>query len=293
MLLTNNNSIVINGQNVYGLSRSQGLRIVGSNSRRSGQYESSVAAIIDAIGRRETGRILLGEIQTASHANSRRVEIFAFNEANAASGGDPEDQTPYGLQVRDSHGRPRSEAGDDPHTRRIERRGEPILGTGRGINPTLLFDPVRLSAHTSATAGFSAEEALFHELVHSKRQIQARSVNLPMGGQYDNNEEFIAILVTNIYSSEGGATWLRGNHRMPGTQTDMGTILDIDAHEIFSDLGVPQQPTASNRFAERYHRELNDFARSDAQFSRRLALVRAHFNPVRDHMVRIGAISVR
>lgn len=296
MINWNGTGIRINGRQVFSTSGPRGLHVARNNGQtESDGYERSVVRILDDINRRAAGNILLDEIRRALHANTRQIDIRPFDSSNnAASGGNRVQMTPNGEIVRDERGNPRLHAGDDPATPSVEQRGEPVRGTGAGISPMVLFDPRTFSPHLSATSGFAADEVLFHELNHSKRQVQARNRRLPIGANYDNTEEFAAIVVTNIYSSEGGATWLRGSHRMsrPGLITAPGTFLDHDASQIFGGMGVtPQQPTQGQRFAQQFRRELNELARNDAQFCRRLAGVRAHFNPIREHFLNIGAIA--
>lgn len=60
-------------------------------------------------------------------------------------------------------------------------------------------------------------ETLFHELVHGLRQVwRTRWTGVYLGGglaDHTDVEEFIAVLVTNIYASCGGKKILRAGHR--------------------------------------------------------------------------------
>jgi hypothetical protein len=60
-------------------------------------------------------------------------------------------------------------------------------------------------------------ETLFHELVHALRQVwDTRWTGVKLGGglaDHTDVEEFIAVLVTNIYASCGGKKVLRAGHR--------------------------------------------------------------------------------
>jgi hypothetical protein len=60
------------------------------------------------------------------------------------------------------------------------------------------------NCNNSSTAGANPDEILFHELIHSLRQISGkwRKGKLPkLDSKYTNDEEFIAVMVTNIYIS--------------------------------------------------------------------------------------------
>ena len=57
------------------------------------------------------------------------------------------------------------------------------------------------------------DDTLLHELVHSLREMQGKFTQYPTRTKgYDNEDEFFAILVQNIYASEKGITILRRDH---------------------------------------------------------------------------------
>lgn len=61
--------------------------------------------------------------------------------------------------------------------------------------------------------GDDPAEVLLHELVHAVRAMSGRENCLPMDQGFDTREEFFAVLVTNIYSSERGVFRpLRADH---------------------------------------------------------------------------------
>jgi hypothetical protein len=66
--------------------------------------------------------------------------------------------------------------------------------------------------------GSEPDEVLLHELIHAFRYASGRvpepnkQRKVPFQKQYDNIEEFIAILITNIYRSERGRKHLRSGH---------------------------------------------------------------------------------
>jgi hypothetical protein len=80
------------------------------------------------------------------------------------------------------------------------------LGSGQGCDVTVFFNPgmyADLGGPCPAGPGRSADELLFHELVHGMSTLRGRLAT-SMGGPagYSNLEEFAAVLISNIYSSE-------------------------------------------------------------------------------------------
>jgi hypothetical protein len=76
--------------------------------------------------------------------------------------------------------------------------------------------------------GYEADAVLFHELVHATR-ARAGAVNLrSVNPGYSNEEEFIAVVLANIYLSEktGGKRWLRGNYETQLFLEDPDGFLD-------------------------------------------------------------------
>jgi Effector protein len=89
-------------------------------------------------------------------------------------------------------------------------------GTGGGSSVTINFSPEMWGA--TGTAHFSGpasdpDEVLCHELVHAGRQMNGKRHKRAVDGDYDNEEEFVSIVVTNIYLSEKKQVKLRGSHK--------------------------------------------------------------------------------
>ncbi len=84
------------------------------------------------------------------------------------------------------------------------------VGAGSGSDAQVFFSPERLR---SQGPGMNPDEILFHEMVHAIRATQGVSTTgFKMSNDYDNQEEFTAVVVTNIYLSEKKQTALRANH---------------------------------------------------------------------------------
>ena len=77
-------------------------------------------------------------------------------------------------------------------------------GTGTGSAVDLYFwsaHPLGLRGHT-----YSEDDVLLHELVHALRMVSGVEYGQPVtgGGGYGNQEEFLAVLVANMYRSNKG-----------------------------------------------------------------------------------------
>jgi len=68
-------------------------------------------------------------------------------------------------------------------------------GTGTGSSAEIYFTASRHRA---------PDETLLHELVHASRMVDGVWYPMPVNGGYGNQEEFLAVLVENIYRSEKG-----------------------------------------------------------------------------------------
>ena len=158
----------------------------------------------------------------------------------------------------------------------------PALGVaGSGSNSNIYYLPQVLI--TGAQVGVADEWAtpdavLVHELVHAMRIIAGKLFDLAVDPldvlksgasrtpvtlwRFKNIEEFLAVLVTNIYRSEMGLP-LRAAYR-----------------------GSQQQRSLSRserqEFAATHAGLIDAIMKGHPQFTRKLALVPASFNPVRD-----------
>src|SRR5262249_35456777 len=58
-----------------------------------------------------------------------------------------------------------------------------------------------------------ADEVFFHELVHAGRDMRGFRYRLGVSRNYDNEEEYLAVVLCNIYLSEKGQTTFRASHQ--------------------------------------------------------------------------------
>jgi hypothetical protein len=84
--------------------------------------------------------------------------------------------------------------------------------------------PVTPCTHIEANRGFLSDEIMFHELVHAHRGSLRIASDTPLGGgliRYGNQEEFLAIVMSNIYisarakSESNLAHWREKNTKLP------------------------------------------------------------------------------
>jgi hypothetical protein len=131
-------------------------------------------------------------------------------------------------------------------------------GTGTGSAVDLYFwsaDPLGLRGHT-----YSEDDVLLHELVHALRMVSGVEYGQPVtgGGGYGNQEEFLAVLVTNMY---------RSNKNLP--------LFDYNLNPIDAKTFLDKRISPSPR---QLIRRLRD---SQPSLFAALKSVQAPFNPVK------------
>lgn len=155
------------------------------------RFTASVQAIFPAIRRTHTGRLILEWLNRAPYDTI--IEPYSGHDYNNA----------------DEIGASESHAGNDR------------LGTSaRGTRAFVGFSPNNLSGHG---VGNRPDEVLLHELCHGLRSVYGwerydhAGNYLRMAGGFDDVEEFFAIMVTSVHSSElgRGARGDHGNWRLP------------------------------------------------------------------------------
>ena len=103
---------------------------------------------------------------------------------------------------------------DHPATREDEREDMAplgMVGTGKGSDVIISFNPA--SIITKKVFDRSPDAVLFHELVHALRIFHGVRNPIPTNDyKWMNEEEWLAVLLTNIYMSAGGSIRLRGGY---------------------------------------------------------------------------------
>jgi hypothetical protein len=177
-----------------------GINCFASSSSRTlqEQYQNGVYWTLETIVKTWTGWAVLKSIAT-THGKKVRIVPFTaadqkdYPDARAISlEDDPEGAAPLGVV-------PFLGGDDKPETKKWDERFDraDYQGSGQGSDSTIHFDPTRYE-HPDAI--------LVHELVHALRQLRGKQNCVPTGKgairSFNNEEEFFAYTVSNIYRSE-------------------------------------------------------------------------------------------
>jgi hypothetical protein len=150
---------------------------------------------------------------------------------------------------------------------------EPMLGTGEGSDVTVEFTADMWGFGNQCSApggqpGSSPSQVLFHELVHGYRMMRGHFFNFPMTRSqkpYDNEEEFFAIVVSNVFIAD--------------TSNPFGSRTLRSDHHGFGTLAAAQS-TNKGFLAHKNNRErLERFAKAEAKLVAALKSVKGVFNP--------------
>jgi hypothetical protein len=137
-------------------------------------------------------------------------------------------------------------------------------GTGQGSDTVISFSSSVFGgvAAPGSNPGATPDEILLHEMAHGLRQMMGRSVREAVTGNpgMDNYEEFVAILIANLYRSEIGGPNLRQDHHG------------------FTPLSGPTANPAT--FKSTYSRYLNYMDIETPRLCQNLRQVRCAFNPL-------------
>jgi hypothetical protein len=164
-----------------------------------------------------------------------------------------------------------------------DNEGEIIEGSGlgKGLDAAVEFSPEMFGPGSEMTGpGSERDEVLFHEMVHASRMMRGRMFALPVSQGYTNEEEYISVVLTNVYMSEKGQRTFRANHEFPSK-----TLLHP---EKFLDnvQGVDMAPLV---LIERFRLNTPDFYRAFAA----IEATSAPFNPIRDFERRRAAGKIK
>ena len=130
------------------------------------------------------------------------------------------------------------------------------------------------NCNDAGSAGADPREILFHELVHALRGVagkwrgDGRGGNFRSGGLkaiYTDDEEFIALMLTNIYSSQRGRPLREGHTTGPG---GFGSLAQTSTHTLKSAAKI----------------QLIEVVKRDhPEMFRRIASSGTRYNPLRDY----------
>lgn len=173
-------------------------------------YESAIEKLVTQLNGPATSFWLLKEIESAN--KSLIIKPWrhdpakdAKNETHYMAYGEPDsyaDASPSGEMAKTI---------ETSELSKSERLAN--IGTGQGTNYVLYFTPWYVGESRPVGPAWGADEVLFHELVHGVNSLKG---NLRLTGGapdgFDGLEEFTAITITNLYTSQRGGV-LRQDHR--------------------------------------------------------------------------------
>lgn len=200
--------------------------------RQVDEYEKKVAALLFKLWGTYSSAWVLYEIAVARH---KRVDIkppqFAPDEFTAnTTGGDVDAKTgtPNGDYVA------ATKKGAPGKMCLPDRKADDVPGTGQGADAVLAFRPDRWTGGEGP--GSAADEILIHELVHVSRTVRGvRNTCFGAPRGWDDYEEFVAITLCNVFSSETRRKLRFGHYGfkpLPGAETSSADFLKKYAHYL-------------------------------------------------------------
>jgi hypothetical protein len=186
-------------RNLYDPNRSRDVsssRQLYADMRHS--HQRSILKLLDLIHAEAAGRAVLSELSSAPH----EVLIFPFDFQPSQNWRKKSADEPIVVA--------RTQANTVQNAINAMREGLPVCGKTRTGHAVCIASPGGggraeiFFAASLATGSDSADEVLLHELVHASRHMRGLIHHFPMTGGYENQEEFLAMVVENIYRSEKG-----------------------------------------------------------------------------------------
>jgi hypothetical protein len=158
------------------------------------KYKANVRAQFRPIAQSRTGKALLDEIERSNRVVKIKPNWNWSDPVNA-------DATPKRGRDATARGQP-------------VRIGRHPVGTGLGSSSTIRFTPDMWGPNGASkirAPGYDADEIMYHEMVHAARQMRGVQEDIRVNAGYDDIEEYLATVITNIYMSERGKTAFGGD----------------------------------------------------------------------------------
>lgn len=192
---------------------------MGIKIGRDPGYYGSVGSLLTTISKNRVGAVFITRLEQ----HKKIVSIYPMDAGMAATSGSDNaitspreavDSAPKGASARQRPYWYRGNA-DNPGTPRDDERYDMVpmgpVGTGKGSDVVITFSPENIKA--KRVYDRSPETVLFHELVHTLRIFQGLLNPVPTEEmKWMNEEEWLAVVLTNVYMSAGGSTRLRGGY---------------------------------------------------------------------------------
>lgn len=287
------NGIRVDGSTLFNANQ---VSVRTQSPAEASRYESAMVGLLGQIERNLIGRILLRSLQD-SIQGGRSLTIVPWTVRTNAQGG-VEGFGLHGQQVSREEQLQRVEAGTTPGHQVLDSNGQqvshasgaPAVGTGLGTNAVTLFDPQRFSRHLSSQTGGRADEVLFHELIHAHQAMIGRMDSVPTHDRFENQQEFDAVVITDVYIAAKGALMARNTHefnrgRGVFTAFNPANVLVNSPFHVGTDANHPGR-IASARVAQRSQANLFILFARDQHLANAVATQGANipYNPLRDHL---------
>ena len=288
------------------------------NPRGASAYEAELMLCLAKIHANPVGRILLHWLKQVR--GNHEISIYRYYQENPSNQNDvnafslPVDRraaVPFGQPLRNIWGNPvrvpvplaPGDAEDPVTGQRVDKNGhaveptKPLLGTGGGSSIVIGFTP-GLFTHQEV-AGMKPDEVLVHEFTHSYRELRGTLIGKGVGcvrfriknghwykywsEPYPNVEEFLAVIVANIYMSARNSPKLRTEYfaKLVKGKVQYQTAVNSAARNQRGSLRTGMTPSETFML-ENYGRITQLFA-DETAFLRQLAKVDTAFNPFRDY----------
>jgi hypothetical protein len=259
---------------------------------RRDRYEASIVEQLDTVWARWAGWAVMRAVIESGKA----VTIVPFTDVDKQRMGEHNAYARPAWWLRAVDAAPKDAriymgGADDPSTPNDERyRKAPLVkGTGRGTDVEIHYSPEdhdpRCATGVMPVLGrcrFGGDDegpdaVLLHEMVHGVRMLYGQSLQAPTWDKgYDNEEEFFAVLLANIYMAESGKARMRADHHGK-------SMLAITLNTSQSFLGRDEDPPTTIQLENR--RLVHKFVCQNPTLSAHISgKSTAWFNPIREFM---------
>jgi hypothetical protein len=238
-------------------------------------YEKDINKLLNDIAAKPVGKEIYGAINLTKNQLTIRPESLrptnSYQPGRTYSGTraatiplDPAASMPSTVSPEGTGLRERQYAGKDddedtetdPATHKGDERYDPVApkyrAKGGGSDVVIYFTPGangdKSCASGAGTCAGNPDQILLHEMVHALRDMQGVSNPVPTKLRYKNEEEFLAIVVTNVYISKAkGNKFLRPDYLRVGPleapwNTSDGFLKDPENKEILDYYAKFWQP---------------------------------------------------
>jgi len=199
------------------------------------RYEEWVVYELNLILSRWSGWCVLSEVFSMNR-NGRKMSIKPYSPT-------PDDPlnayaAPLDPQAATLKGAPQKFGGGPQAGKDIP--GAPP-GTGKGSDVEIRYTPWLFRPGIGGPGTNDPDEILLHEIVHGLREMSGLYFPGTKTQRFDTSEEFVAILVSNIYRSETGRPGLRADHSFNSMLSPALSDPAAFANTFHTDLSLMQQ----------------------------------------------------